>query len=308
VKLKFGLLWIEDEFSAQEKQEIIDRAAPSGFELEFTVSKSGKDIEDLAKRQKLFHDFDLILLDLKLQGNVKGDELAPTIRALFRSTPILFYSGSAEAPELRDRMSKASIEGVFCAHRREFTRRAGELVVDYAPTLNRLSGMRGLAMAVVAEVDAICRRVLTKLAVGELEVLASNSLNEDIVAQAKHLDEYTSLETLEQKMNHKATDSMKSFNAFRELLKKHIKDLEGGPTKDRLSQLRLDTKEYRKKVLDIRNILGHALEVKNPDGWLIYDRYGKPCMTVANFPDYRTDFAEHLRAMREIEDILIPKD
>lgn len=88
MKLQFGLLWIEDSYSPQEEHEIRSGAASSGFELEIKNSRDGSDLDALADYQQKFHAFDLVLLDLKLSGGVKGDELAPKVRQLFRSTPI----------------------------------------------------------------------------------------------------------------------------------------------------------------------------------------------------------------------------
>lgn len=309
MKLQFGLLWIEDNYSANEEAEIRAGAASSGFELEITVSDDGSNLDSLAAHQRKFHAFDLILLDLKLAGGVQGDALAPQVRLLFRSTPILFYSGSDNEAGLRDRMAKDKIEGVFCAQRDNFTSRASELIQDYAHTLNRLSGMRGLAMEVVAEVDVICRGVISKLAVGDLEIVATGLLDKAVCAQSKkNLDEFPSLAGLNERMHHGATDSMKSFTVFRELLRRHINSLPAGHGKDQLSALSLETSKYRNEVIDVRNVLGHALETKNEKGWLILDRDGKPFMTIADFPSYRSNFLKNLRAVRAISNLLIPKE
>jgi CheY-like chemotaxis protein len=309
VKLQFGLLWFENDYSKQEEDEIRNGARQAGFELEITNSKDGSDLAQLAERQQKFHEFDLILLDLNLDGGVKGDELAPQIRKLFRSTPILFYSGSGTEAKLRDRMAKNRIEGVFCVHRKTYTTRASELVQDYAHTLNRLSGMRGLAMEVVAKVDVICRNIIAKIAVGNHESAASEMLNKAVSVQSqKNLDEYSKLPSLDERMGHPATDSMKSFNVFRELLKIHINELPDGEIKDRLSGLRMDTKDYRTKVIEVRNVLGHALETQNEAGWQILDRHGKLYMTVQDFPRHRSDFLANLRAVHDISKLLIPKE
>ena len=309
MKLQFGLLWIEDDYSQQQEDEIRAGAASAGFELEITVSEDGSNIEELAEHQQKFHAFDLVLLDLKLAGGARGDKLAPTVRKLFRSTPILFYSGSDDEDGLRGRMAKDRIEGVFCSSRANFTSRASELIQDYAHTLNRLSGMRGLAMEVVAEVDVICREIISKIAVAELEVKAMEFLNKAVIDQSqKNFDEFPNLSNLNEKMDHAATDSMKSFNLFRDLLKKYINSMPGGETKDHLKALSVATKDYRKQVIEVRNVLGHALEEKNDSGWLILDRNGDPFMTIEDFASYRSNFLRNLRALREISNLLIPKE
>lgn len=308
MKLQFGLLWIEDNYSEQEENEIRAGAAAAGFELEIENSKDGSNLDSLAEHHRKFHAFDLVLLDLKLAGGVKGDELARKVRDLFRSTPILFYSGSDTETALRDRMAKKCIEGVFSSRRENFTTRASELIQDYAHTLNRLSGMRGLAMEIVAEVDIICQSAISNLAVGELELKAINYLNTAVCDQAsKTLEDFPTLEGLTRRLEHPAADSMKSFNTFRELIKKYIKSLPSGNNKDRLSALVFETRSYREDVIHVRNVLGHALEERNDAGWLILDRHGKPYMTVADFPRFRSSFLRYLRAMREISRILILK-
>lgn len=306
MKLKFGLLWIEDSFSPKEENEIQQGAANAGFELEIHVSSDGADLDELAEQQRKYHAFDLVLLDLKLAGGINGDDLAPKVRHLFRSTPILFYSGSDTEAGLRERMAKDKIEGVFCAHRDNFTNRANELIQDYAHTLNRLSGMRGLAMEVVAEVDILCRRAIEILAAKGLEQQAIETLEKAVCDQSsKTLDEFPALGNLSERMNHPAADSMKSFNTFRALVKSHMKSLPNGEDKDRLAALVLETRNYREEVIKVRNILGHALEERRDEGWLILDRDGKPFMTVADFPKYRSSFLQNLRAIRDISKFLL---
>lgn len=312
MKLQFGLLWIEDNFSEQEEEEIRTGAADAGFELEITNSKDGLDIEALAEHQRKFHAFDLILLDLKLAGGVLGDKLAPKVRELFRSTPILFYSGSESEANLRTRMANERIEGVYCAHRvdgTKFTTRASELIRDYAHTLNRLSGMRGLAMEVVAEVDVICRKVILKLAASEAAEFANSFLDKAVCDQSNaNTKSFPALAGLPERIDHPATDSMKSFSLFRALLKKHIACLPDGKAKDELRALRVATAGYRDSVIEVRNVLGHAIEKRNEKGWLILDRDGNPFMTIDDFPGYRSTFLSQLRAVRQISDILVTKD
>lgn len=309
MKLHFDLLWIEDSFSKQEEEEIASAAESAGFELQITNIKDDADIDQLAKQQQSFHTFDLILLDLKLAGTARGDQLAPRVRKLFRSTPILFYSGSDNEKGLRKRMAEQAIEGVFCTGRANFTTRAGELIQDYAHTLNRLSGMRGLAMKVVAEVDTLCRATVAQIATGDVRVEAEKFLNDAVATQSnRNLEDYPKLESLSLKLKHPATDSMKSFRVFREVLKKRIGQLPSGEEKDELSGLKLQTKTYIQDVLEIRNVLGHALEAEEEEGWSIKNRDGQIIMTVADFPRYRSDFLSHLRALRRISEILIAQN
>jgi hypothetical protein len=121
------------------------------------------------------------------------------------------------------------------------------------------------------------------------------------------LEAFPKLESLNERMNHPASDSMKSFNTFRTLIKGYVKGLPAGQNRDRLQALIIETRNYRRDVIEVRNVLGHALEERNDAGWSILDRDGKPYMTVADFPRHRTSFLQHLRAMRELSELLLRK-
>lgn len=308
MKLEFGLLWVEDNYSPAEEDVIRRAAHVAGFELSIANSVDGRDIEDHAREQRLFHIFDLILVDLKLGDGVLGDELAGRTRNLFRSTPILFYSGSESEIQLRSRMAERKIEGVFCANRETFTDRAGEIITDYAQSLNRLSGMRGLSVQVVAEADLLVREIVAALCADGHEEYACSELNKSVSDLAtKTLREFPGLEGIHSRLASRAVDSMKLFNLFRELLKRQIATLPTGEAKDQLSSLRIETRNYRKQVIDVRNVLGHSLEQRTEQGWKILNKSGYVYMTIDDFPVHRNNFLSNLRAIREIHEILVVK-
>jgi len=309
LNLTFGLLWVEDEYSDAEERELIKLSQIAGFELKVTNSVDGADIKELAERQNKFHEFDLILLDLTLDKGVKGDELAEEIRRLFKFTPILFYSSKEPVKTLRARMTDKEIEGVYCAHRDGFLVRAGEIISDTAKSLNRLSGMRGLAMEVVAEADLLCKQVILELSNQEHGDFVMESFKESVMSLAeKNLKEFPALTDVDSQLASRAVDSMKLFGVFRELIKKQIKDAPAGEAKDRLRALNNTLKRYRDEVISVRNTLGHALETEADDGWEILDENGDAFMTVSDFPTHRSAFLRSLRSIRDIHEIVMAKN
>lgn len=306
MKLKFGILWIEDNYSEQEESDLRKAAATAGFQLDITNSTDGANLESFADNQNKFHLYDLILLDLNLANEVSGDNLAADVREKFRSTPMLFYSGSVTVSELRLKMAQKTIEGVFCAHRNQFISRAGQMIKDLSNSVNRLSGMRGLAIEVVAQVDQICKEGIIKMANEGLETFAIEFLDDAVVNQSeKNITDFPNIGTLEKKLSSPAADSSKTFRLFREMTKKYIQQIKNRKVQDKLRELRLQTREYSENVLKVRNVLGHALEEKKPDGWSILDKDGSVYMTVADFPTCRDVFINQLTAIGEIRDTVI---
>lgn len=306
MRLYFGILWIEDNFSEAEKAALERSAEIAGFELDVTKLENGDDLEHWADQQQKFHLFDLVLLDLKLADGVMGDQLAPNVRALFRFTPILFYSGSESETKLRQRMANDCVEGVFCADRSNFTNRAADVIRNLAQSLNRLAGMRGLSMEVVARVDNLCREVVKSFGeTGAAEEICKE-LDEAVSRSANSaIRTFPALDDLNSRLASRAVDSTKLFNVFRRLLRETISSTPSGTEKDQLMRLSTATSRYREDVLKVRNVLGHALENKTDNGWEILDEDGNVFMTVDNFPTHRANFISNLRSIQEIHRLLV---
>lgn len=306
MRLHFGILWIEDNFSGAEKAALEKAAEIAGFELIIKNLKNEYNLEYWAYQQQKFHLFDLVLLDLKLANGVMGDQLAPHARALFRFTPILFYSGSESEAKLRQRMANDRVEGVFCADRSNFISRAADLIGNLTQSLDRLAGMRGLSMEVVAQVDDLCRKVVKSFGeTGAAEEICTE-LDKAVLRSAKStIRTFKSIDNLNSKLANRAVDSTKLFNVFRGLLREAIESTPSGQKKDKLRALSAATRKYREDVLAVRNVLGHALENETDDRWEILDKDGNVFMTVADFPTHRANFIRNLKAIREIHKLLV---
>ena len=310
MNLDLGILWIEDSFSAEEESSLRRRIMDAGFLARIESIPNGEGLEDLAKKHALFHCFDLVLLDYKLK-NVDGDDLAPLIRKLFPSTTILFYSGNFSEDELRQKIAEKQVEGVYCSHRQRFIERTGTLIDQTARALDRLSGMRGLAMRVVAECDAIMKDTVmslsardaschTKLAEMDNDVLSHLDRTKEKYEAASQIDLAARLATF-------AVDSAKLFKHFRRLSSLAANNpgnfgLDQAKV-DELRELRSQSSQYSKDVLDKRNALGHAKEVETEDGWKLNGNSG---IVVGDFPQIRQSFAGYIDAFRRISLLVTP--
>jgi response regulator RpfG family c-di-GMP phosphodiesterase len=312
VNLDFGLLWIEDSFNPEEEENLRRRIRQAGFLARIKNISNSNGIEDLAKEHKLFHTYDLILLDYKLQDE-DGNEIAPKIRSLFPSTTILFYSGSVGEEDLRLLIAEKNVEGVYCSARTRFIERTGELIDQTARALDRLSGMRGLSMRVVSECDAIMKQSM--LLMCERDNTCAERVQELDKDVLEHMDEmknkYTKTQagTLQDRFDSRAVDSAKLHKHFRRLTETATKqpDIFGLSHEqvDRLRELRKQTAQYDIKVLRKRNILGHVVEVKSDKGWALNDTSE---ITIQDFPEIRQIFATHIDAFREIGKIVVRLD
>lgn len=312
MNLDFGILWIEDSYSPEEEESLKRQVNSSGFIARIEVRPNSVGLEELAKEHSLYHCFDIILLDYRLRGE-NGDDLAPKIRKLFPTTTILFYSGSVSENELRSLIASKEVEGVYCSRRdqQRFIQRAGELIEQTTQALNRLSGMRGLAMKVVAECDDLMKMAM--LSMCERDENCKSKIIELDQDVKKHfsdtIEKYD--KAVEGGLNERfktfSIDSAKIFSHFRRLTKEVAKnpaafDLSEEQV-DRLRELRSFTSQYTKDVLKKRNILGHVIETQAEKGWVLE---GSDEISVHDFSDIRRTFSSHISFIREINSIVAP--
>lgn len=311
MNLDFGILWIEDSFSTAEEESLKRRVLDAGFIARISVIPNGETIEALAREHHLYHRYDIILLDYRLKDE-RGDELAPKIRQLFPSTTILFYSGSVQESELRSLIARNEVEGVYCCRRddQRFIRRTGELIDQTARALDRLSGMRGLAMRVVAECDEIMKKTMASMCGHDQDCIEKMAeLDEDVLSfmdnMRKSYSDVTASKDLVARLETRAVDSAKLFAHFRRLTEVAAKNpsnfkLDEAQV-DRLRELRRNSAEYVKNVLRKRNVLGHVFEERGEDGWVLK---GSDEISVSDFPDIRRGFATYIDALREIGELV----
>lgn len=312
MNLDFGIFWIEDSYSEEEEQNLRRRVQQAGFIARIQTSPNGSGIMEVSRQHKLYHLFDLILLDYRLKGE-DGDDLAPRVRELFPSTTILFYSGTEDEDTLRKMIAAKQVEGVYCSARTRFIDRAGTLIEQTAKSLDRLSGMRGLAMRVVAECDELMKEAVLAMSSrdGACQVLVEK-LDEDVLSFIANLesDYKASMEsTLDARLRTRGVDSAKLFHHFRRLTKVAARNSAtfglDEDEADRFRELRLVNARYENEVLLRRNTLGHAIELRTDEGWVIE---GKTEMRSADFPEMRRHFAAHIDAVRELAQLVSPED
>lgn len=91
----FRVLWFEDQLREIKNQriELVEQAHEEhGIELEFEDCPAASDdvLEEVKRRQLHYHDFDFVVLDYDLGGEVKGDVVAARLRGDFGFVPMVF--------------------------------------------------------------------------------------------------------------------------------------------------------------------------------------------------------------------------
>lgn len=293
MRLEFRVLWFDDQMEDMRagiramKREL----SKHGFQLVVDEERDASRLEELARQQELFHDYDLVVVDYNLgDGNPKGDEVARRIRNSFGFTDIIFYSGTP-TDILREKVKEQAIDGVYCSERRELRVKLIEHVGFVVERLSRLEGMRGLAVVTAGRGDDHMREVV-RLAHALMDEAGRDNLIAAIDKQVRGFSSssskrYEKVADLEDRLASRSVTSMvlarAASDAVQGIIEKHP---DCAPELELLGR-------YVTEVIEPRNTLGHIVEVREENGWVIRSRNGV-VMDRTTLSKFRTNLSNHL--------------
>ncbi len=313
MKLKYKILWIEDEPDSIERPKSqIQRYLEDdyGFECndEDIVIKDYDEFDDEyvyeeqgQKRVKdSIKDFDLLLVDFNLGAKEQtGDKLIEVIREGIYSE-ILFYS--SELQSINEKLNNHFIDGVFTSDREHLEDKIKKLIKVTIKKVQDVNNLRGLIMAEVAELDIIKEEIIlkasSKITNKELEkytlknIKSSGESNHKKAQQhLNNIDTITFASLFEQIG---FVDSNKKARTLGEALDKL--NITEPVTKDTF------TKPYIDNILDKRNKLAH---IKECDG---LDEEGNSCKVIGGIPftekkciEIRKEIKQYKKILEEIK-------
>ncbi|AJR23044.1 response regulator [Sphingobium sp. YBL2] len=303
MRLEFKVLWFENQMDGVQQAVAGMRRelAKHGMLLELDQQGDASRLDELSAHQEKFHDYDLVVVDWDLgEGQPKGDEVAERIRNSFGFTDIIFYSGKA-TDQLRDMVKDRAIDGVYCAPRNGLRNKLIEHVNHVVERLSRLEAMRGLAVVSAGRADEQMREVV-RLAHGKMDAEAQSELVAAIdtkVAGAanSHAKAYGKLKDLEGRLASRALNS----GILHEVATLSVQKVVATHPACEPHLAILGT--YVEEVIQPRNALGHIVETRDVDGWVINYASGKR-LDKAGLSKMRKDLSRHLDNFAAISAVL----
>jgi hypothetical protein len=283
MRLDINVLWFEDAFAelAAGVARLKRHLKQQGYGLEIKDYGDTSSIDELATRQKLGHEFDLIVVDYNLLNGALGTDVAVEVRELFRFTRIVFYSGQFDRKGLMGLMADKGVEGVFCEERGSIVDRLQEIMDTIVADNNRLAGMRGLAAEVVGKCDDHLRNALKHIAQLDHDKAYKKLMEKAKSSGQDALSKLDKCKTFDELLACRGVTSMHLYMATKSLSKGLV-----GP--EFLECLAL----YEVEALGIRNSLSHAVQELYENGsWKLGGESG---LSMADFPTLRTNFRKHL--------------
>lgn len=257
--LKYRILWVDDNIETfidlTIDKEFEDYLLGLGFVPEIIKFETAEKVLEHLKSDK---KFDLILSDLNLANDERGDTLINKIREGDIFTEVLFYSGKPGFEEIartlyQDRVSFFSLiddEGF-----RKFREKVYLLIRLTISKLQELNNMRGLVMAETSELDNLVIEILQSFFSKEesettqLREYIIKSIQDSVKGNSKRSEKLYDLDN-KSILNERIFDADKKARTIGKLL-----EFKGIHTKEPFIDF---YKNYKENVLDKRNLLAHV--------------------------------------------------
>jgi len=266
MKLVYRILWIDNDDSIYKnhQDDIYEHLINLGFEPQIEILQ---DFQSFESADLDLNSYDLFILDYKLKNGQNGNKIVQEIReehAIY--TEIIFYSGVPN--EARQQIFDDKLNGVYITSR-EFNEFEDDVLGIIDVTIKKVqdvNNLRGLIMAEVAELDRIKERIIIKYneqADDNFKKYIKEKIFSKIKEELESLKclvkvedsecEYSEI-NLEQLQKNFFYDTFKKSRTVFKIKKQKCKDVN------------FIHENYKKCIIDKRNVLAHQEEDTRDDG------------------------------------------
>lgn len=274
MSMKFNILWFEDneEWYETNKENIEEYLTEKNFVADFKRHDSTDRIHEVTA----FCEYDLILVDLKLDHNTKGTNAIQIIRDKNILSDALFYSSDG-VDKIRSEMGMGIFEGVYFSSRDDipFENKVKQLIDKAVRRMEDMVSTRGILVDSLSEFDEKLRYVIMKFCSSysgttkgdEIDKYAYDLIIKQLDGNKKKCDSFKDMNFLTNALtNTYLVDSAKLARIVQHIFNEHYS--EQGYRKDFY-----DT--YLQKIITERNNLAHAKKETEGDGLFYFEKNGK---------------------------------
>lgn len=157
MRLKYKILWIENEIDWMESiEEELKTIITTDYSFLYERVNYTKEVGAIN-----YNEYDLILMDLNLDGEPTGDKLIQKIRENGVYTDVVFYS-SGGLDTIKEKARELGLEGVYFSGRNnvEFVKKVKNVIETTIKKVQDLNNLRGLVMAEVSELDSMMEEII----------------------------------------------------------------------------------------------------------------------------------------------------
>ncbi len=274
MSMKFNILWFEDneEWYETNKENIEEYLASKNFVADFKRYDSTDKISEVTA----ICEYDLILVDLKLDHDTKGTNAIQSVRDKNILSDALFYSSDG-VDKIRSEMGMGIFEGVYFSSRDDilFENKVEQLIDKAVGRMEDIVSTRGILVDSLSEFDEKLRFVIMKFCSsysdtekgGEIDKYAYDLIVNQLDDNKKKCDSFCGANFLTNALkNSYLVDSAKLARIVQHIFNVHYPE----------QKYRKDFYDtYLKKIITERNNLAHAKKEIEGNGLFYFEKNGK---------------------------------
>lgn len=274
MSMKFNILWFEDneEWYETNKENIEEYLMSKNFVVGFKRYDSADKISEVTA----ISEYDLILVDLKLDHNTKGTNAIQGIRDKNILSDALFYSSDG-VDKIRKEMGMEIFEGVYFSSRDDilFENKVEQLIDKAVRRMEDIISTRGILVDSLSEFDEKLRFVIMKFCSSysgtergnEIDKYAYDLIVKQFDENKKKCDSFSNANFLANILtNSYLVDSAKLARIVQHIFNIHYPE----------QKYRKDFYEtYLKKIVKERNNLAHAKKETEGNGLFFFEKNGE---------------------------------
>ena len=303
MRLHYNILWIENEqtWLKPAKEFVEDIIEENGFIPKIELKSTQADIKELLAEDEPLKEFDLILVDFKLDKGDQGSDIIQEIRQQNIYTEVMFYSQDSEG--IRIEVNKHHLDGVYCSSRNnaEFQDKFERIFKVTVKKIQHISAMRGLVMSETSALDNLLIDIMVKFYEKHDETDSAKSLyayklkkiTDSFKSRDRRLANYSNNEDYEGlTRDFTMLDSSKKMLAVGKILQ--ILEIENPINKKDFIE------GYEHEVIKMRNNLAHAIEEKKDGKTLLVTKGGKEEFTSEKCIEIRANLKKYFAHLEGI--------
>lgn len=262
MKLEYKILWFDDSEELLDSIDwdyLKDGISQWGFVPKIETVLTAEDFA-----QASWGDFDLLVVDYKLEGYGEGQDFIANVRNQEILTEVMFYS-AGDTSLLWDAIRENKLEGIYVANKNGILERILRVGQQTLRKILDLENMRGIVMAEVGDLDLL----LSDIVAAAMETLDEKTqqtiFDKFHLASSEHhdaarieLETFKGAPTIEVLLA--LCDSDKRWQNYRRLAKHHTTLKKAG-----------NLGNYVSEILSPRNFLAHGVPTRMEDGSFVFE-------------------------------------
>ncbi|MCG8095874.1 MAG: hypothetical protein JAZ17_20025 [Candidatus Thiodiazotropha endolucinida] len=302
MNLDYYVLWYEDsdEYyeSAYEQLELwFDEM---GFRLHIDRYKQSDKLDSEFVKEH----YDLIIVDLNLNGPDNGDMVIRNFRDKKIYTDVIFYSAKGAGVVREAVVNAHGIDGVYCADKGSFNEDVIEVIETTIKKILSVNGMRRLTMAAVGELDQHiedCLRIHHDNLPEEEKTVFTDHIKRSISgmmhSQQERFDKKRESLNFSDVMNAPAATGILKLQVLQGLVGDYS-EIKGVPSCKEKMQC------YREEVQEHRNVLAHVVESIDDGKKILINKRNGERYNEETFKEIRRNIIEHETNFSELKELL----